>query len=92
MMYPETSEIQFTRSHIFFGNMPHHALKTAVIISNDCHHMPLGLSLVNKLIDDVAKSERLCNDIHWLVWDVFHELNHWTAILEHSKLQLRNEV
>ncbi|KAA8897737.1 hypothetical protein FN846DRAFT_229095 [Sphaerosporella brunnea] len=82
------NEIQFTRSHIFFGHIPHRDLKTAVVMCNESNNEPLGSSLVNKFVSDTAKSERLCQDIHWLVWDVFHQMNDWTNILENTKAQL----
>ena len=89
---PGSSEIQFTRSHIIFRDTPHRQLKTAVVVCNESSNIPLGLALVNKLMGDASTSERLCQDIYWLVWDVFHELNHWTSILENTRMQLKIEV
>jgi hypothetical protein len=47
---------------------------------------------VQKLMGDPTKSERLCQDILWLMWDVYKELNYWPHILEFMKNQLSIEV
>jgi len=72
--------------------IPHRALKTAVVVCNKSNNMPLGSSLVKKLISNAGKSERWCQDIYWLVCDVFHGLNHWTSILETTRMQLKIEI
>ncbi|KAI5817495.1 hypothetical protein BZA77DRAFT_34718 [Pyronema omphalodes] len=85
------SEIQFQRSHIFFGNLPQWSRKTAVVLCNESHEYPLGEALVDKLMKDATKSERLCQDILWLMWDVYKEMNNWPHILELMKHQLTIE-
>lgn len=76
------------RTHLYVAMDDHQtSCNYGAVICND-------IDYAERLIDRCqsnSRSERLSDTVHWLAWDVYHELNNWPAILKASTIHLSEE-
>lgn len=83
---PDNRVIQLARTHLYVID---HALTCSygVVICDDIEY---AASLITRCRSSY-RSKRLLHTVHWLAWDLYHELNRWPDILKVSIDQLLRE-
>jgi hypothetical protein len=86
---PGDNEIKVVRSHVYAKETNPDVGRQALVICND--GVDYGAHLIGRCLD-WERSRRLRSTTHWLVWDVFSELNDWALILAKAAEELKHKV